>query len=92
MQRTKTGAEMREGEFSNLSTCMGSHTCHQDEERRLKKKKKMWFPVWKTWVSGRFQCGAHQYSIWETEKVWSVESSWSLDWDVMVLNSIAAAY
>lgn len=34
MQRMKTGAEMREGEFSNLSTCMGSHTCHQDEERR----------------------------------------------------------
>lgn len=40
MQQMKTGAERREGEFSNLSTCMGSHTCHQDEERKLKKKKK----------------------------------------------------
>ena len=34
MQQTKTGAEMREGEISDLSTFMGSHTCHQDEEKQ----------------------------------------------------------
>ena len=77
MQQMKTGVERRDGEFSNLGTCMGSHTCHQDEDR---KKKKSGFPYGGLGSLGDFivELINTQFEK-QREFLWSVESSWSLD-------------